>query len=494
MSKVFISYDRQSRPQVEGLADDIEALEHEVWYDREISPGLLWWKTILKNIRKCDVFVFALTPRALEREACIKEYEYAHALRKPILPVRLSDEVSTDLLPEALPEVHYVDYLNPDDKKVAFELNKALNAIPPSKTLPDPLPEEPAMPVTYMSRLTQRVRAASIDEAEQLDLLEKLKERLLDPEYDDEAGVLLRRMLEKHELAKEVKSEIKELLGIATLTESLAKKSVYKPIAATAVIFLIGIGLYLRYQYLQNIEQEFERQRIVRLVIPTMETIPAGSFQMGSVTGYDNERPVHTVNIQSFRLSRYEVTFEDYDAYTNATDTPLWDDEGWGRENRPVINVSWNDVQGYIQWLNEETAGSYRLPSEAEWEYAARAGTTTNYSWGDEIGVNNANCPDCGSKWDEQQTAPVGSFAANPFGLYDMHGNVCEWVQDVYVANYEGAPVDGTSVLEGGDSRSLRGGCLLDVARIVRGSVRWGLNPDVGDDYVGFRLAQDISL
>ena len=167
---------------------------------------------------------------------------------------------------------------------------------------------------------------------------------------------------------------------------------------------------------------------------PQMVVLPTGSFQMGSPateTGrWNNEGPVRTVTIsRRIAMGRYEVTFADYDRFAEAkffTRRP--DDEGWGRGRRPVINVSQKDAKAYAAWLSAQTGKTYRLPSESEWEYAARAGTRTLYSWGDEIGVNRANCRGCGSEWDDEQTAPVGRFTANAFGLYDLHGNVWEWV------------------------------------------------------------------
>ena len=201
----------------------------------------------------------------------------------------------------------------------------------------------------------------------------------------------------------------------------------------------------------------------LRFPMPEMVTIPAGSFRMGALYPYsrDSEYPVHSVRIESFELSKYEVTFEEYDAFTDATGRERAYDAGWGRGRRPVINVSWYDAVAYTQWLSSQTGESYRLPSEAEWEYAARAGSTTMYSWGNDIGHNRANCDGCGSQWDADKTATVGSFSANRWGLHDVHGNVAEWVQDCWNWNYTGAPTDGSAWESGDcDERVVRGGSL----------------------------------
>ena len=227
-----------------------------------------------------------------------------------------------------------------------------------------------------------------------------------------------------------------------------------------------------------------------------MVSIPAGSFRMGDLSGAgdDNEKPVRSVSVPAFRMGKYEVTFAQWDACVadGGCDGYTPDAEGWGRGNRPVINVSWNDTQFFIDWLNMKTGGNYRLPTEAEWEYAGRAGSTTKYSWGNDIGSNRANCDndDCGDSW--EYTAPVGSFPANPWGLHDMHGNVWEWVQDCWHDNYEGAPTDGSAWTSGECSRRvIRGGSWHFPARDLRSASRGGGGRTYRSDYVGFRLAQD---
>ena len=217
--------------------------------------------------------------------------------------------------------------------------------------------------------------------------------------------------------------------------------------------------------------------------------IPQGDFQMGSDKG---GKPVHTVTLHyDFWMSQTEVTFAQYDAYVVAMGKEKPGDGGWGRNDHPAINVSWQDIQAYVKWLsgNNQQGLQCRLPSEAEWEYAARAGSADNYSWGNEIGKNNANCDGCGSQWDNKQTAPVASFKANPWGLYDMHGNVWEWVQDRWHSNYQGAPIDG-AVWESGESgfRVLRGGSWSDPPNFLRSANRNLNDPDDRNFSIGFRI------
>ena len=181
-----------------------------------------------------------------------------------------------------------------------------------------------------------------------------------------------------------------------------------------------------------------------------MIVIPAGSFTMGSPESETGRRaregPQHEVTIaKPFAVSKFEVTWDDWDACVKYGDCENISDSGFGRGTRPVINVSWDDAQQYAAWLSMMTDRPYRLLTEAEWEYAARAGSTTAYFWGDEIGEGNANCGGCGSQWDKRQTSPVDSFKPNAFGLHDMAGNVWQWVQDCYHGDYNGAPTNGSA-------------------------------------------------
>jgi len=229
---------------------------------------------------------------------------------------------------------------------------------------------------------------------------------------------------------------------------------------------------------------------------PEMVVIPAGTFRMGDIQGggYSDEKPVHEVSIKSFAMGRYEITFAEYDKFAEATGRKKPNDQGWGRGNRPVINVFWLDVTAYAEWLSIQTGQQYRLPTEAEWEYAARAGTSTKYWWGNEIGSNNANCYNsvCGDRF--EYTSPVGSFAANPFGLYDTAGNVWEWTcsesesdykgKEKYCLSKEDSTKDSLFVLRGGSSN-------IDAMR-MRSSIR-SRNQQAGrNGGSGVRLARTL--
>ncbi|MCY3680909.1 MAG: SUMF1/EgtB/PvdO family nonheme iron enzyme [Gemmatimonadetes bacterium] len=232
-----------------------------------------------------------------------------------------------------------------------------------------------------------------------------------------------------------------------------------------------------------------------------MIVVPSGRFTMGSSRGEahheDDEEPLHRVRIDyRFAVGVYEVTFAEWYACIDAGGCGNYipDDMHWGRGKRPVINVSWDDAQSYVRWLSARTGKTYRLLSESEWEYVARAGTETAYSWGNSIGVNRANCRGCGSQWDDAKTAPVGSFAANAWGVHDMHGNVREWVQDCWHDNYEGAPTDGSvwgSEEECG--RVMRGGSWDYGPWNLRSAGRaGGYTVNYRNEKNGFRVARDL--
>jgi formylglycine-generating enzyme required for sulfatase activity len=231
-----------------------------------------------------------------------------------------------------------------------------------------------------------------------------------------------------------------------------------------------------------------------------MIVVPAGSFEMGSPEGQgdEDEHPQHTVTIaKPFAVSKYELTFAAWDTCAaQGGCNPHILNGNFGRGQQPVIFVSWEDAQEYVKWLAKLTGKPYRLLTEAEYEYAARAGTRTVYPWGDDITLNGqamANCKDCGSQWDGQQPAPVGSFPPNKFGLYDMVGNVWAWTEDCSNVNYQGAPANGSAWTSSNcESPVLRGGSWQLFSNNLRSAKRIGLNVDTRFNDLGFRVARTL--
>jgi formylglycine-generating enzyme required for sulfatase activity len=239
---------------------------------------------------------------------------------------------------------------------------------------------------------------------------------------------------------------------------------------------------------------------------PEMVVVPAGTFAMGSPQtdkqAYEIEFPQHQVTIaKPFAVAKYELTFADWDACVSGGGCNGYkpSDQNWSRGQQPVLNVNWDDAEAYVAWLSKMTGKTYRLLSEAEYEYATRAGTSTTYPWGDKIKLDGqamANCNGCGSKWDNKQTAPVGSFTPNKFGLYDMVGNVWVWTEDCTHDNYNGAPADGSAWLANNDGdcsgRIVRSGAGNSTAEFLRSAYRSYYRRDNRSFDLGFRVARTL--
>lgn len=223
---------------------------------------------------------------------------------------------------------------------------------------------------------------------------------------------------------------------------------------------------------------------------PVMLKLPGGSFVMGN-KNYNNEKPPVKVTLGDFSIGKYEVTFEEYDYFARKTGRDLPPDNEWERGSQPVINVSWDDASDYAKWLTAQTGHEYRLPSEREWEYAARAGSNSAYWWGKTLEKNRTNCQSCGSRWDGVSPAPVGSFKSNQFDLNDTVGNVMEWTNNCYHSNYEDAPRK-AQAWEGGDcsKRVVRGGAYDSKPNDLRLSKRMQLKPNSTRKNLGFRVVR----
>lgn len=297
------------------------------------------------------------------------------------------------------------------------------------------------------------------------------------------------------ELARQERDQGKftEALQIWAQAEQMVRESFEEHIAEMA---------RWREQTMRNAEAERAqtKAKVEALLADYFVAIPAGSFMMGGEHGGTDEGPVRKVTLPAFKLGKTEVTFELYDlcvASSSCYSVPK--DEGWGRDQRPVVNVSYRDItRQFLPWLNGLTGRDYRLPSEAEWEYAARAGSTTEYAWGDNISCDLARYDGgaasvCNARAaGNRGTVPVKSFSANAFGLYDLHGNTWEWVEDCWNPNYSGAPTDGSAWIHGNcEVRVLRGGAWDHDKASLRSANRFYFAHKTRKSNFGFRLASN---
>ena len=277
--------------------------------------------------------------------------------------------------------------------------------------------------------------------------------------------------------------------------------------------YLVVVGRAGKFyrEALELLDQAEQKQAepIQMSILPEMVAIPGGSFRMGCVSGLDcqdDEKPVHEVRVASFELSKYEVTFEEYDRFIAATGRRSPEDEGWGRGRRPVIHISWEDAVAYAEWLSAQTGKRYRLPTEAEWEYAARAGSVTKYHFGNDASqlCRYGNHADTSTDYDwrntacsdgvGKRTATVGSYQPNAFGLHDMHGNLWEWVQDCWNGSYQGAPTDGSAWTSGDcERRVVRGGSWYFEPAYLRAALRNGFSAGFRSFDFGFRVARTLT-
>ena len=227
---------------------------------------------------------------------------------------------------------------------------------------------------------------------------------------------------------------------------------------------------------------------------PDMVVVPPGLYVMGT-KGVKSEEPVRIIRFKKpFALSRFEILHSEWQSCVDASvcrHQP--DDHDWGKNRMPVINVDHAMVHNFTTWLIGRTGKNYRLPSEAEWEYAARAGSKSNYWFGDDVGDNQVNCRECSAPWSGIGNAPVGSFPPNPWGLYDMHGNAFEWVEDCWHPNYEGAPKDASPWAEDGCKyRVIRGGSWYYYSRMSRSANRQKNPGQVKSYWLSFRVVREL--
>ncbi len=484
MSKFFISYSSQNRDKVKGLVDDIKCLGHDVWFDEELAGGQEWWDEILERIREYEYFIFAVSPEAQDSIACNKELNYAFDLNKKPLPILVTDGISIKQLPPALSKKHVVNYIK-GDKKAVLDLSKAIYSLPAPKPLPEPLPEPPELPLSNLGKIAEEIATSdTLNNEKQKSLLFDLEEALGENSETDEIRKLIVQFSKRKDLLANIGKKLDKLLKSLKMAP-LDQRSESTKIKST------------RKSQVQEIED--------------MALIKGGSFDMGDIfgDGEEDEKPVHEVYVDDFYLGKYPVTVGEYREFVNSTgyeteaersdefsdDGEYWDNPAFAQTDKhPVVYISWNDAEEFVKWKRNKTGLEYRLPTEAELEYAARSGgLKEKWSGIDHEGYLGAYA------WYEKnsgdKTHSVGQKKPNKLGLYDMSGNVMEWCSDWYGENYyKKNPKENPKGPSSGESKVLRGGSWHGSSIRCRCAFRGYDGPGNGDDDVGFRCARTLTL
>jgi formylglycine-generating enzyme required for sulfatase activity len=531
--KVFISYSRRdSTDFIDELVAGLELAGFAPFLDRhDIAAGEKWEERLGGLIGQADTVVFVISPESVKSERCAWEVERTLEQSKRLLPIVFKPVPETDM-PEQLRERQFIRFdIGPGITRPLAELAQALRHN-----------IEWIREHTRIGELAVRWGARG-----------RPPSLLL---RGEDVAAAKDWAAKRNPHAPEITELQREFLKVSEQVErkrvselSASRKSTWQlAILSSLLLLAVGAGLaWSNLQYLRarttmlmetlrpkTLSAETENALKAGSIFkecadcPEMAVVPPGVFVTNSgargapvpTSNIISRRPnpdrvheeslvvtdptiapihdvAHTVAVATpFAASRFEVTFDEWDAcYTLGGCKFYPSDQGWGRGTRPVINVSWRDAQEYVAWLSRRTGKPYRLLSEVEWESAARAGSAARYSWGEEIGKGNANCNGCGSEWDGQQTAPVGSFAPNPFGLYDMYGNVGEWVEDCFgggaYANIDFSVRQGSGECGG---RLMRGGSWGQSPETLSANERFVLAPEARRSSVGFRAARTLAI
>jgi formylglycine-generating enzyme required for sulfatase activity len=510
-ARIFISYSRKDMGFAGRLEASLKARGFEPLIDRsEIYAFEDWWKRIEALIGRADTVVFVLSPDAVASDVALKEVTHAASLNKRFAPI-VCRRVEDGVVPEALRRLNFIFF----DDPARFDASA------------DQLAEALQTDIGWIRQHTE------YGEAERRWSAARRPSGLLlhSPTLEVAEHWIASRPRAAPEPTEEIRSFIAASRQGARFAQRL-RRTVQASMFTLLAAIILGLVGWINQDYLKvqwrwyTVTRPYMLSQVRPYVLsaakegalkpkdtfrectvqqgkdycPEMVVVPPGSFMMGSPPSekdrFDDEGPQHEVTIaKSFAVSKFEVTFDEWDTCVANGDCAQAGDAGWGRGDRPVINVTWGDVRRYVAWLSKLTGKPYRLLTEAEYEYALRAGTTTIYLWGNEIGENNANCFGCGGQWDSsRKTASVGSFTPNRFGLYDMVGNVWEWGADCYHANYEEAPLDGSAWISGGDCsrRTIRGGSWHYDPVYLRSANRGRGATESRSVDLGFRIARTI--
>jgi formylglycine-generating enzyme required for sulfatase activity len=496
-ARVFISYSRKDMGFADQLEAALKARGFEALIDRtEIYAFEDWWRRIQSLIVKADTVIFVLSPDAVSSDICRKEVAFAASLNKRFAPI-VCRPVDVANVPSELSRLNFIGF----EDQTHFERN--------ADQLEDALSTniEWIRKHTEFGELSRRweeagnprgllLRSPALEEAEAW--IARQPRRAPSPTDATRAFIVESRKAE---------------------TRARARRRGITALLCVLGLMLIGAGVgwlnesWLKEQYQWRVvmrpsvlspEQEHAlapKHEFAECAkgCPTMVVVPAGSFTMGSPENekdrFIDEGPQHPVTFtKPFAVGKYAVTFGEWDVCVDAGACPRASDDGMGHGDRPAINVSWDDSKLYVAWLSRTTGKKYRLLTEAEWEYAARAGGNGRYFFGDDEAELRQYA------WYKEnsggKTQTVGQKKANAFGLYDMHGNVWQWVEDKFHSNYEGAPTDGSAWVEGGDedaSRVLRGGSRDSYPRYVRAAERERFTVGDRSSILGFRVARTLT-
>jgi formylglycine-generating enzyme required for sulfatase activity len=529
--KIFISYSRkESAAFADELVAGLEVAGFAPFLDRhDIAAGEDWEARLGGLIAQSDTVVFVVSPEAVKSERCTWEGDRTIELSKRLLPVIFKPVPEHDI-PEKLRRLQFVRFdSGPGFARPLLQLAEALR-----------VDLQWIREHTRLGELAIRWDGRGHPESLLLrgDDLDAAKawvgaRKAVAPAITDTQRAFVKASddAETARLGKE-RAQL-EVIRRAQEATAQQQRHIAWLLGGLAVLVggsIVGLIAWINQSFIKqewnwywnvkpyrvaNVDPYVLRPEADRMLkplanfrecakdCPEMIVIPAGSFTMGSPeseTGrLAREGPQHEVTIaKSFAVSKFEVTWDEWDACVKYGDCAQnISDSAWGHGTRPVINVTWEQVKQYVAWLSRMTGQTYRLLTEAEWEYAARAGTNTAYPWGDEIGQGHANCSGCGSQWaDDGKTAPVGSFAANTFGLHDMHGNIWEWVEDCYQSNYNGAPKDGSAlIIHDCINHVVRGGSWIvwQVPQTARSGSRDNYAKNNQRSFVGFRVARTLT-
>jgi formylglycine-generating enzyme required for sulfatase activity/Flp pilus assembly protein TadD len=513
-AKVFISYSRKDLAFADQLDAALRKRGFEPLIDRtDIYAFEEWWKRVQSLIGRADTVVFVLSPDAVRPESVArKEVEFAASLNKRFAPI-VFRPVDDKAVPEELAKLNFIFFEDPTRfDQSADRLAEALNTDIAWIRQHTEFGEAARRWALAKGPSGLLLRPPLLDQAEAW-LAYRPREAPA-PTAETEAFI---RASRKAELAARRRSRILNvalytllvsiILGLVGWINQSAIAAQWRYLTVTWPYARANVRSYVLNTAKEQALSPGQSFKECAQDCPEMIVVPAGSFTMGSPPIEQGRRtsegPQHAVTIaRPFAVSKYELTFADWDACVTGGGCSGYrpNDAGFGRgQQRPSIYVSWDDAQQYVAWLSEVTGKTYRLLSNAEYEYAARAGTTTAYPWGDDIKLNDiamANCDGCGSKWDMVQPAPIGSFPPNKFGLYDVVGNLWEWTEDCAHDDYNGAPMDGSPWTEGGDcsKRIVRAGSFINTLKDIRSAFHYATVPNIRSGYFGIRVGRTLDV